>query len=471
MKKMNMTVLMSLLLLSLMCPVHPVFADGTETLGPPGIPISSGTGILTAGTGMVGDGEGTIQITVPAVATVRQVLLYWEGQMRCETDDLCPGDDSLVVNGQPVQGALIGGPTDLASTSAKDYDVVSSTYRADITGFNLVVSGANTLNISEMEFTYANNGAGVLVIYDNGVIESDIGIVDGNDFAYWKRSSPLNETKAQTFVFTPAETDRVAHLNMFFSSVSGSISGGEFRPSAIDVTLGGSTVEYNNLLNSVDGDEWDTLALFGIQVPAGVSDMTVQAFSEDRLLTGNNPASFNWIAAGLSIERPARFGGCTPGYWKQSQHRESWAGYAPEERFGDVFGCTLTIQWSEKGKPGDVENPTLLQALQANGGGQSALARHAVAALLNAANPDVHYPRTIDQIKQMVCAAIDSEHIDVVKDQLVEWNERGCTADEPGDVIEPGKKDKSLLEGSETLGALNKESSSGGCFISSLEQP
>ena len=469
MRKVNINLLMSLLFVLLISPAHMAVADGTETLGPPSIAVASGTGILTAGTGMVGDGEGTIHINVPAIAIVEQVLLYWEGQMRCETGDLCLGDDSLEVNGQPVQGALIGGPTDLMFTSANDYDVVSSTYRADITGLGLVAPGVNTLNISEMDFTYASNGAGVLVIYSNGVIESDIVVFDGNDFAYWKRTSPLDTTAPQTFAFSPAEIDRVAHLNMFFSSVS--TSGAEFRPSAIEVTIDGSTAVYDNLLNSLDGDEWDTLALFGIQVPAGVSEMTVQAFSEDRVPLGNNPASFNWIAAGLSIEKPARFGGCTPGYWKQPQHRDAWVGYSPEDSFQSAFGCTLTINWSAKGKPEDVYNPTLLQALQANGGGHSALARHAVAALLNAANPNVIYPRTIEQIRQMVCAAISSENVDVVKDKLAEWNERGCTANESSDVIDKDKKDKSLSEGSDTTAALNKGSSSGGCFINTLEKP
>lgn len=56
--------------------VPPVIAaDGTETLGPPSIPIADGTGIVAAGTGMVTQ-PGTINIDVPVGASVNQVLLY-----------------------------------------------------------------------------------------------------------------------------------------------------------------------------------------------------------------------------------------------------------------------------------------------------------------------------------------------------------------------------------------------------------
>jgi len=51
-----------------------VWADGTETLGPPSVDVGAGTGIVGAGTGLV-DGSGTIDIDVPGA--VQQVLLYW----------------------------------------------------------------------------------------------------------------------------------------------------------------------------------------------------------------------------------------------------------------------------------------------------------------------------------------------------------------------------------------------------------
>jgi hypothetical protein len=73
--------------------------------------------------------------------------------------------------------------------------------------------------------------------------------------------------------------------------------------------------------------------------------------------------------------------GCTPGYWKQSQHFDSWAFYTTSQSFNTVFGGTYFTP--------DI---TLLQALGRNGGGINALARHSVAALLNATNGTVDYP-------------------------------------------------------------------------------
>ena len=109
--------------------------------------------------------------------------------------------------------------------------------------------------------------------------------------------------------------------------------------------------------------------------------------------------------------------GCTPGYWKQSQHFDSWFGYSRNQKFEQVFAVNV---------PGD---PTLLEALKANGGGINALERHAVAALLNASSPNVDYPLTQAQVKAMVKSAIDSGDpatIEQTKDQLEQYNELGC---------------------------------------------
>lgn len=109
--------------------------------------------------------------------------------------------------------------------------------------------------------------------------------------------------------------------------------------------------------------------------------------------------------------------GCTPGFWKQSQHFDSWVGYGRNQKFETVFAVNV---------PGD---PTLLEALKAQGGGINALERHAVAALLNASSPDVDYPRTAAQVKAKVKSAIESgdpARIERTKDRLEGFNELGC---------------------------------------------
>ncbi len=97
----------------------------------------------------------------------------------------------------------------------------------------------------------------------------------------------------------------------------------------------------------------------------------------------NSSASSGCAAEPVVINQPAGEY-CSPGYWKQSQHFDSWVGYSPTDKFSAVFGESITIMWSAKGKPMPVTDPTLLQVLEANGGGVSSLARAAVGALLNA---------------------------------------------------------------------------------------
>jgi hypothetical protein len=104
--------------------------------------------------------------------------------------------------------------------------------------------------------------------------------------------------------------------------------------------------------------------------------------------------------------------GCTPGYWRQSQHFDSWTGYAPGDAFATVFGVSRA--------------GTLLDNVWATGGGANALARHAVAALLNAASGGVDYPYTTAEVIAAVQAAFASGDFEATKDLFEAANEAGC---------------------------------------------
>jgi hypothetical protein len=106
--------------------------------------------------------------------------------------------------------------------------------------------------------------------------------------------------------------------------------------------------------------------------------------------------------------------GCTPGYWKQPHHLDSWVGFAPTQKYETVFGVSV---------PGD---PTLLDALNANGGGINALMRHSTAALLNASSAGVAYPLTVAQVIARVQAAIAGGTIEQTKTEFEGFNELGC---------------------------------------------
>ncbi len=106
--------------------------------------------------------------------------------------------------------------------------------------------------------------------------------------------------------------------------------------------------------------------------------------------------------------------GCTPGYWKQPHHFGNWTTYAQGDSYDATFGVVSSF------------GGTLLDALKRGGGKEMALGRHAVAALLNAANAGVNAMYSEAQVIAMVQAAYASGDFNGVKDQLAAANELGC---------------------------------------------
>jgi len=281
-------------LLLLLLSTQSAFADGTETLGTPtNITIASGTGIVANGTGMVTQ-PGTINLTVPADATVKQVLLYWEGQMFAEEI----GDNTIRINGTTT---VTGSP--INQTAFFFNNAYSSAFRADITNLGLISPGTNTITLDELNFTRVSNGAGLLVIYDDGSTPAEIDLRDGVDLAYFNFPEPRRNTVPQTFSFPASSMARTADIIIFASSVEGAASGEADRPDSIEVTIDGTVQVFTNPLNSNDGDEWDTVEL-QVEIPASATTMTIQLFSRDDLNTGLRPASMTWIGAGFAIIPP-----------------------------------------------------------------------------------------------------------------------------------------------------------------------
>jgi hypothetical protein len=107
--------------------------------------------------------------------------------------------------------------------------------------------------------------------------------------------------------------------------------------------------------------------------------------------------------------------GCTPGYWKQDHHLDSWKVYSPDDLVSDVFGDGPSI--------------TLLDALWLKGGGENAFLPHAVAALLNAAHPDVLYLDTEAVMTGVAKTYAGDFTFEYAKDKFEEKNELGCPLD------------------------------------------
>ena len=111
--------------------------------------------------------------------------------------------------------------------------------------------------------------------------------------------------------------------------------------------------------------------------------------------------------------------GCTPGYWKQEQHFDSWVGYSPTDSFNAVFGLTGPF----------ADSLTLLDALNQGGGGIYALGRHSVAALLDSANGGVAYGMSTADVIAKTKAAYESgdpTQISLTKNLFAALNQRDC---------------------------------------------
>ncbi len=107
--------------------------------------------------------------------------------------------------------------------------------------------------------------------------------------------------------------------------------------------------------------------------------------------------------------------GCTPGFWKANLKKlggNEW-NISPNTDFDSYFGVNFFNP-----------NITFATAIGLGGGGNNALARHAVAAVLSASSSGVDYPYTVAEIIAAVQAGGE-----VNKDLLADANELGCPLD------------------------------------------
>jgi hypothetical protein len=173
---------------------------------------------------------------------------------------------------------------------------------------------------------------------------------------------------------------------------------------ASDTAVGAPGTAYptGDAARGLDAFQGDSVTVSGDRLTATTTVTDRFHFDQARIVTHCAPPP------------PTGDKGCTPGYWKQAHHFDSWVGFAPTQKYESVFGVNV---------PGD---PTLLDALKANGGGINALERHSTAALLNASNSNVGYPLTVSQVIAKVQAAIAGGTIEQTKDEFEGFNELGC---------------------------------------------
>ncbi len=171
--------------------------------------------------------------------------------------------------------------------------------------------------------------------------------------------------------------------------------------------------------------EADTVNLAALTAPSDKLDrwqvlFTVPAIKGEVAQddTGKIVVSYGYYACKIVIvmKKSTSFGGCSAGYWNQPKHFKNWVGYTTGQQFFSVF---------ENAFPGK----SLLQVLNLTGGGMlNAMGRQTVAALLNAANPDVRFGYTTSEVISAFNAVYPGTNADyeTLKNLLEKANIKGC---------------------------------------------
>ena len=153
----------------------------------------------------------------------------------------------------------------------------------------------------------------------------------------------------------------------------------------------------------------------------------------------------------LVAEPPPAYEGLSPGYWKN--HAEDWDGVATSMSFEEFFFGSPQpgLNWKVMGMNGGGKEKfstqsdiTLMQALELTGGDTAALARQAVAAVLNARDEDVTYQFSESQITGWVADALSGQPVDLDGDGTPEFA--------AGKMAIEGVKD--LLDANNNLGVV-----------------
>jgi hypothetical protein len=117
--------------------------------------------------------------------------------------------------------------------------------------------------------------------------------------------------------------------------------------------------------------------------------------------------------------------GCSPGFWSRradvARFPSAWpsTGYNPS---GDLDAEFEVV-------PPYTTHMTLLDAQNSRSGGLNALARQAVAALLNSAHPGIDFDLNVDEVRTAFLTALESGDFKPAEKLLKDLNDQGCPID------------------------------------------
>jgi uncharacterized repeat protein (TIGR01451 family) len=210
----------------------------------------------------------------------------------------------------------------------------------------------------------------------------------------------------------------------------------------LDPMLTGSLSNDWNQDGMIDGDANNNGALDIGEAWVWTGEYIVTQADIDAARATNDPYTINNTAYADSdqtgIEEASEtvgvnFEGLSHGYWKT--HSSDWDGVTNGTSFENFFFGSQqgSLQWLVKNNSGkadkftNVNDITFSQALALTGGDQAALAREAVASILNIRDEDVTYKFTESQVKEWVSEALSNQAVDINNDGINEFA-AGATA-------------------------------------------
>jgi hypothetical protein len=261
-----------------------------------------------------------------------------------------------------------------------------------------------------------------------------------------KGRASLTETPVETRgVFKLCKTSEKAGAFTFQLSAVGGGAGVETLPTTFTITLDADmTGLCKNVFFPATPATWTTnMTITATEiVPNGMAVCNVATYNGSSMIgdfPGSPTASVS-LAYGqdVSIEYrncagppPPTSKGCTPGYWKQDQHFDSWpSGVTPSQYLKTYFSGTIPLSFGGK----SLGNYTMLDGLKMKGGSGvdgawQILMRAAVAAYLNS-KMNFGYQYTTAQVVSMVNTALASNNRDLIvitAGKLDLANNAGCT--------------------------------------------
>jgi len=260
-------------------------------------------------------------------------------------------------------------------------------------------------NVGEKNFivlTFSEN-----VIVDKALLDS---VINDSDISVWVGSiadafdTPINLSDSLLADLDHYETDNTSSSHTRWADINnGEVAGNVV---IIAASVEDHTPEDRFKLNEVKVQRLTqpTIGVYGntaVATAMGVSDADASHYTNPAV----TPPPVNDGGEGL-----------TPGYWRQPHHFDAWTTYSPQDSFEQTFGVNAS------------GSPTLLDAVSAGGGGEFALQRHAVAALLNAANSGIDYAYSEAQVIQIVQQAYATGQFESAKNLFEAQNELGGDA-------------------------------------------